>query len=57
MRWLAALATLLLVAGFASGARAHAALVAVQPASGSILATAPKTVDLRFDEAVTPGAV
>jgi copper transport protein len=57
MRWLAALATLLLVAGFASGAWAHAALVAVEPASGSIVAAAPKTVELRFDEAVTPGAI
>jgi copper transport protein len=57
MRLLAALATLLLVAGFASGASAHAALVSVTPASGTILASAPKTVELRFNEAVTPGAI
>ncbi|WFU20836.1 CopD family protein [Bradyrhizobium sp. CB1717] len=57
MRLLAALATLLLVVGFATGASAHAALVSVDPASGSILKTAPKAVELRFNEAVTPGAI
>ncbi|MFB6451959.1 copper resistance CopC/CopD family protein [Bradyrhizobium tunisiense] len=57
MRLLAALATLLLAAGFASAAWAHAALVSVEPASGSMLDTAPKTVELRFNEAVTPGAI
>jgi len=57
MRLLAALATLLLVAGFASGASAHAALVAAEPANGSMLATAPKAVELRFNEPVTPGAI
>ncbi len=57
MRLLAAFATLLLVVGFATGAAAHAALTSVEPASGSILATAPKAVELRFNEAVTPGAI
>ncbi|WP_256807218.1 copper resistance CopC/CopD family protein [Bradyrhizobium sp. Bra64] len=57
MRRLAALATMLLVVGFATGAFAHAALVAVEPASGSRLAAAPKAVELRFNEAVTPGAI
>ncbi|MDA9510799.1 copper-binding protein [Bradyrhizobium sp. CCBAU 11386] len=57
MRLLAALATLLLIVGFATGASAHAALVSVAPASGSILKTAPKAVELRFNEAVTPGAI
>jgi len=57
MRLLAALATLLVVVGFATGAFAHAALVAVEPASGSMLVAAPKAVDLRFNEAVTPGAI
>lgn len=57
MRLLAALATLLLVVGFATSASAHAALVAVEPASGSMLANAPKAVELRFNEAVTPGAI
>lgn len=57
MRLLVALATLLLVIGGTSGAWAHAALVAVDPASGSILASAPKAVTLRFNEVVTPGAI
>ncbi|RXT44611.1 copper resistance CopC/CopD family protein [Bradyrhizobium betae] len=57
MRLLAALATLLLIAGFATGASAHAALIAVEPASGSMLASAPKAVELRFNEVVTPGAI
>ncbi|MBR1168906.1 copper resistance CopC/CopD family protein [Bradyrhizobium sp. DASA03005] len=57
MRLLAALATLLFAAGFASCALAHAALISVEPASGSTLATAPKVVELRFNEPVTPGAI
>lgn len=57
MRLLAALAMLLLVVGFATGASAHAALVSVEPASGSMLASAPNTVELRFNEVVTPGAI
>jgi copper transport protein len=57
MRLLAALATLLLIVGFATGASAHAALVSVEPSDGSILASAPKAVELRFSEAVTPGAI
>lgn len=57
MRLLAALATLLLAAGFASAAWAHAALVSVEPASGSMFAAAPKAVELRFNETVTPGAI
>ncbi|MCK1720220.1 CopD family protein [Bradyrhizobium sp. 141] len=57
MRLLAALATLLLAAGFASAAWAHAALISVEPASGSMLRSAPKAVELRFNETVTPGAI
>ncbi|TQF41792.1 copper-binding protein [Bradyrhizobium sp. UNPF46] len=57
MRFFAALATLLFAAGFASAAWAHAALVSVEPASGSMLAAPPKAVQLRFSEAVTPGAI
>ncbi|UWU89665.1 copper resistance CopC/CopD family protein [Bradyrhizobium sp. CB1015] len=57
MRVLAALATLLFAAGLASGALAHAALISVEPASGSTLATAPEVVELRFNEPVTPGAI
>jgi copper transport protein len=57
MRGLAALCALLLCVGFAAEASAHAALVSVEPASGSMLASAPKRVELRFSEAVTPGAI
>jgi len=57
MRLFAALATLLFAIGFASTAWAHAALVSVEPASGSLLAAAPKAVQLRFNETVTPGAI
>lgn len=56
-----ALATILValaaVAWFANAASAHAFLVAVNPADGSILAQPPTSVTLRFNEAVTPGAV
>ena len=57
MRLLAALATLLFLVGIPTRAMAHAALISVEPASGSILASAPKELELRFNEAVTPGAI
>ncbi|MGY4236882.1 copper transport protein [Bradyrhizobium sp. USDA 4449] len=57
MRFLAAVATLLFLVGTSTGALAHAALISVEPASGSMLASAPKAVELRFNEAVTPGAI
>ncbi|MBR0688486.1 CopD family protein [Bradyrhizobium manausense] len=57
MRLLAAFAMLLAIAGTPTSASAHAALISVEPASGSILASAPKAVELRFNEAVTPGAI
>lgn len=57
MRRLAALVTLLILVGNSTGASAHAALISVEPVSGRILATAPKAVELRFNEAVTPGAI
>ncbi|MEY9120881.1 copper resistance CopC/CopD family protein [Bradyrhizobium yuanmingense] len=57
MRLVAALAMVLFAASFASGALAHAALISVEPANGSTLATAPKVVGLRFNEPVTPGAI
>ncbi|MET4800578.1 CopD family protein [Bradyrhizobium sp. LB11.1] len=57
MRLLAALAMLLVVAGTSTGALAHAALISVEPASGSMLASAPKAVELRFNETVVPGAI
>jgi copper transport protein len=54
MRLIAGLATLLSVLCFATGVSAHASLVATEPGDGSILAQAPKTVQLRFNEAVAP---
>jgi copper transport protein len=57
MRYLAALAMLLIVVGYSTGLSAHAALISVEPTSGSILASVPKAVELRFNEAVTPGAI
>ncbi len=51
------LATLLILVGTSTAAWAHAALISVEPASGSMLASAPKAVELRFNEAVTPGAI
>lgn len=57
MRLIAGLATLLSVLCFATGASAHASLVSAQPGDGSILAQAPKTVQLRFNEAVMPSVI
>lgn len=57
MRLIACLATLLSVLCFATGASAHATLVSTDPGDGSILALAPKSVQLRFNEAVTPAIV
>src|SRR5258707_12299516 len=56
MRPIAALAPLLLVACFASEALAHASLLSVEPRDGSVLAQAPKRIELRFNESVTAGA-
>lgn len=57
MRLIAGLAILLSVLCLATGASAHATLVSTDPGDGSVLATAPKSVHLRFNEAVTPAAV
>jgi copper transport protein len=57
MRLIAGLATLLLVVCLASGASAHAALVGADPADGSVLVTAPKTLQLRFNEPVAPAVI
>ena len=54
MRLIAGLATLLLVICLATGAAAHASLVSAEPGDGSVLAQAPKTVQLHFNEPVTP---
>lgn len=57
MRLLAALATLIFCVGLATGASAHAALVSVEPFNASVVASQPKSVELRFNEPVTPGAI
>ena len=57
MRLILGLATLLWVVCFATGASAHASLVGAEPADGSVLAAAPKTVQLRFNEPVTPAVI
>src|ERR1700761_4392828 len=57
MRLIAGLVVLLWIVGYADGASAHASLVAVEPADGSVLASAPKTVQLRFNEPVTPAVI
>ena len=55
MRLIAGLATLLSVLCFATGVSAHASLVSAEPGDGSVLAQAPKTVQLRFNEAGDAG--
>jgi copper transport protein len=57
MRPFALVAALLLLLGFASEASAHASLVFADPRDGTVLVQAPKTVQLRFNESVTAGAV
>lgn len=57
MRLTAGLATLLAVLCLATGASAHATLVSTEPGDGSILTLAPKSVQLRFNEAITPAVV
>ena len=60
MRRLAVLvAAIGFVVGLASAASAHAVLTSTAPAAGSIVATAPALVTLRFDEpiAVIPAAI
>ena len=57
MRLIAGLATLLSILCFATGASAHASLVSAQPDDGSVLSVAPKMVELRFNEGVTPAVI
>jgi copper transport protein len=57
MRLAAGIAALLSVFCFATGAFAHATLVSTAPADGSVVAQAPKMVQLRFNENVTPTVV
>src|ERR1700753_2971177 len=57
MRLVAGLVTLLSVLGFASGAFGHASLVSTEPGDGSMMSQAPKTVRLRFNEAIAPASI
>jgi copper transport protein len=57
MRLIAGFAMLLWIVGHATGASAHASLVSTEPSDGSVLAATPKTVELRFNEPVTPAVV
>ncbi|SDS12648.1 copper resistance CopC/CopD family protein [Bradyrhizobium canariense] len=57
MRLIAGLATLLWVLCFATGAFAHASLVSAEPSDGSVVAVAPKVVQLRFNESVAPAVI
>ena len=50
-------ASLLLLFCLAGEASAHASLASADPRDGTVLAQAPKTVELRFNENVTAGAV
>jgi copper transport protein len=57
MRLIAGVATLLSALCFGVPAFAHASLVSTEPGDGSVVAQAPKTVQLRFNEAVTPAVI
>ena len=57
MRLIAGLATLLSIVCFAPDASAHASLISAEPGDGSVVAQAPKSVRLRFNEPVTPADV
>ena len=52
----AAFATLALLLAVAPAASAHATVVATSPGGGSVLASAPASVGVSFDEAVTVSA-
>lgn len=57
MRLIACLAVLLSVLCATMEASAHASLVSTEPSDGSMMAQAPKTVRLRFNEPVRPAAI
>jgi copper transport protein len=57
MRLVVAATALLLVVCGATSAFAHASLVATEPRDGSMIAQAPQTVRLRFNEPVTPAVI
>ena len=57
MRLIAGLATLLSALAFTTGVWAHASLVSTEPEDGSVLAQAPASVQLHFNEPVTPAVI
>jgi copper transport protein len=57
IRLVAAIAVLLWACCLANEASAHASLVSTEPADGSMMASAPETVSLRFNEPVTPASI
>ncbi len=57
MRLIAGVTILLSVLGFATDAFAHASLISTEPSDGSMMASAPKTVRLRFNEPVAPASI
>jgi copper transport protein len=57
MRLITMLATLLWCLCSATGASAHASLIAADPSDGSVIAQAPKMVQLRFNEGVAPAVI
>lgn len=57
IRALAAATVVLCVVCFGGAAWAHASLVSAAPSDGSVLAEAPSTVELRFNESITVGSV
>jgi copper transport protein len=57
MRLIVVMAALLSVLCCSTGASAHAQLVSTEPADGVVLSGAPATVQLRFNEAVTPAVI
>ncbi|MBR1225555.1 copper resistance protein CopC [Bradyrhizobium sp. AUGA SZCCT0176] len=57
LRAIAAVAALLVALCFATDTFAHASLVDAEPADGSVVAEAPKTLQLQFNESVTPAVV
>ncbi|MBA2400407.1 MAG: copper resistance protein CopC/CopD, partial [Bradyrhizobium sp.] len=56
-RVIAGFAALLLALCLATDAFAHASLVSAEPADGSVVAGSPKTLQLQFNESVSPAVV
>ena len=57
LRVIAGVAALLVALCLATGAFAHASLVSAEPADGSVVVSSPKTLQLQFNESVSPAVV